>query len=116
MLINISTPHQGAGAGMAIEDAAVLSTLLGHVSTAQPRALRAVFKAYDEVRRPRSQKLVSTSRDAGLLYEFQKEGIFDDPSKLAEEIETRFRWIWDVDLDDDCRRAAGLIEAELGST
>lgn len=105
-----STPHQGAGAGMAIEDAAVLSTLLGHINNSDPAILAKVFEAYDQLRRPRSQKLVTTSRDAGQLYDFQKEGILDDPQKLRDDIEQRMRWIWEIDMEEHCTDAVKIME------
>jgi salicylate hydroxylase len=105
-----STPHQGAGAGMAIEDAALLSKLLGHISNPDPAILTKVFEAYDQVRRPRSQKLVTTSRDAGQLYDFQKEGVLDDPQKLKESIEQRMRWIWEMDTEAHCAEAIKIMD------
>ena len=81
-----STPHQGAGAGMAIEDAAVLSALLGNVKGADPSELERALRAYDAVRRPRTQRLVTTSRDAGMLYDFQKEGVGDDPELIKQDL------------------------------
>lgn len=59
------TPHQSSGAGMAIEDAYVLSNILGLVHKANE--LEPAFRAFDYIRRERSQRLVATSRDMGLL-------------------------------------------------
>ena len=54
-----STPHQGAGAGQAIEDVFVLSNLLGR--TKEVKDVERALYAYDQVRRPRSQRVVTTS-------------------------------------------------------
>jgi salicylate hydroxylase len=105
-----STPHQGAGAGMAIEDAAVLSSLLGHIKQPDRSILGKLFEAYDQLRRPRSQKLVTTSRDAGQLYDFQKDGVLDDPQKLKSDIEERLRWIWEIDVEAHCAEAVKLMD------
>jgi salicylate hydroxylase len=105
-----STPHQGAGAGMAIEDAAVLSRLLGHVGDADPAILTKVFHAYDQLRRPRSQKLVTTSRDAGQLYDFQKDGILDNPHRIKADIDQRMRWIWEIDMEAHCAEAVKIMD------
>ncbi|KAI0157096.1 hypothetical protein GGR52DRAFT_189773 [Hypoxylon sp. FL1284] len=59
-------PWQGAGAGISIEDAFVLSHLIGNVSSAGE--ISAVFKAFDAVRRPRCQRVIDTGRDSGRLF------------------------------------------------
>ena len=104
-----SSPHQGAGAGMAIEDAAVLSTLLGHVQALNSSELERAFRAYDTSRRPRTQRLVTTSRDAGMLYDFQKERVGDDPELFKQDLLQRMRWIWDTDLEQHCDDAVKLM-------
>ncbi|PYH86774.1 FAD/NAD(P)-binding domain-containing protein [Aspergillus uvarum CBS 121591] len=91
-----STPHQGAGAGMAIEDVFVLSRLLKEVRGRSQ--LSRAFAAYDAVRRPRTQRLVRTSRDAGLLYQCQKPGVEDDVDKIRQDLDERMHWIWNLDL------------------
>jgi len=81
-----STPHQDAGAGMAIEDAAVLATLLAQIEEPDPTVLEKVFTAYDAVRRPRTQRLVTTSRAAGLLYGLQLPGVEDAWTKCTTSV------------------------------
>lgn len=92
-----STPHQGAGAGMAIEDALIMSRVMALVDDSMviPRA----FQVYDAMQRPRSQKLVTTSREAGLLYEMQLPGVRGDVEKIKEQLNQRMKWIWEVDLE-----------------
>ncbi len=63
---------RGAGAGMGIEDCYVLGNLIGEAKSVAD--LDRAFRAYDEVRRPRTQKLVTTSREAGRLWDFELEG------------------------------------------
>lgn len=63
-----STLYQGSGAGMVIKDALVLTRLLAKII--DKIYLEAVFRVYDVVRQERTQRLVTTSRDAGYLYEF----------------------------------------------
>ena len=91
-----STPHQGSGAGMALEDAYVLSTLLGHVRVAGE--LEIAFEAYDHVRRPRDMKLVETSRACGEVYEFLGPETGDDVQKIDENLSRRYDWIWEEDV------------------
>ncbi|KAF2155146.1 FAD/NAD(P)-binding domain-containing protein [Myriangium duriaei CBS 260.36] len=108
-----STPHQGAGAGMAIEDALVMSNLLAGLSTTEaPRA----FKAFDTARRPRTQKLVTTSHDTGLLYEFQLPGAMDDTNLVADNLSKRLKWIWDFDLKSHVEEAKALLKQTDGTS
>jgi salicylate hydroxylase len=103
-----STPHQGSGAGMAIEDAYILSNLLVDVDSLEE--LEGAFQAYDAIRRPRTQKLVATSRQAGMLYEFELEG--DDLVKVRRNIEGRMGWIWNEDLEQELEDARALLRGQ----
>jgi salicylate hydroxylase len=109
-----TTPHQGAGAGMCIEDAYILSELLSQCQSKTD--LEKAFHAYDVVRRPRSQKLVKTSREAGQLWDFEGEGVGDDMEAFEKNATTRMSWIWDHDIVEDLKRAKGLMREELGKT
>lgn len=104
-----SSPHQGAGAGMAIEDAAVLSQLLGEIKNADPVQLKRAFAAYDMARRERTQKVVTTSRRAGLLFDFERPDVGDDVSKIQEILRTQWNWIWDLDIDAHCKEAIDIM-------
>lgn len=102
-----STPHQGAGAGMCIEDVYLLSGLL---STCKSRSdLAKAAHAYDAVRRPRSQKLVKTSREAGMLWEFEGDDIGDDLEALEQNALKRMDWIWNHDITEDLDRARRIV-------
>lgn len=102
-----STPHQGAGAGQAIEDAFILSNLLGQVDSVAN--IEQAFRAYDAIRRPRSQKVVTTSREAALLYEFQDDELGGDLEKIRQRLQTRYNWIWDEDLERQLRDAQKIM-------
>lgn len=91
-----TTPHQGAGAGQAIEDAFILSNLIGDITDVSE--IEHAFQAYDAVRRPRTQKVVTMSRETGLLYDSEYPGIGDDIVKMGEMLRKAYRWIWDEDL------------------
>ncbi|EXJ61738.1 hypothetical protein A1O7_02167 [Cladophialophora yegresii CBS 114405] len=104
-----STPHQGAGAGMAIEDAAVLSRVLGEIKTPDRVQLTRAFAAYDAVRRDRTQKVVTRSRTRGMLYDFELSGVGDDLEKVRDTLSTQWDWIWDLDIDAHCREALGIM-------
>ncbi|EHL03619.1 putative Salicylate hydroxylase [Glarea lozoyensis 74030] len=105
-----STPHQGAGAGQAIEDAYVLSSLLGEINSVDD--IEKAFKAYDTIRRPRSQRVVTTSRDAARIYEFEDENLGSDLEKIRETLGERFKWIWDEDMVAQKDKALQLLRDE----
>jgi salicylate hydroxylase len=89
-----TSPWQGAGLGQAFEDAMILATLLGRVSS--PRELDAAFKAYDAVRRPRGQQVVDSSRGTGEIICGQKEDVGLDPDKLRGSLFSRWAFL-DID-------------------
>ncbi|KAI1148422.1 mannitol 1-phosphate dehydrogenase 2 [Nemania diffusa] len=102
-----TTPHQGSGAGMGIEDAYVLGNLIGEANSVAD--LDKAFKAYEEVRKTRSQKVVTTSREAGQIWDFEGEGIKDDLDALQRNMQVRMHWIWNNDLPADLERAKAIF-------
>ena len=61
-----TTPNLGQGAGMAVEDAAVLARCLRDF----PASLPAAFRAFDQRRRLRTRRIVQQSRQLGQLAQF----------------------------------------------
>lgn len=93
-----TTPHLGAGAGMAMEDSYVLSRLLGDCESIED--VESAFEAYDETRRPRSQELVRLSRLSGLTYSFLDGNVESDVTKMQNAMQDRYNWLWDADLEE----------------
>jgi salicylate hydroxylase len=123
-----SGPHQGAGAGQGLEDALILthalSTLyhdtasqitLSSRSPNRTRAIEAAFQAYDEIRRPRAQKQVSTARECGEVYNLRDPNTGKDLSveEALEDLNSRFEWLWKHNLENDVRRVEGRTEELL---
>jgi salicylate hydroxylase len=108
-----STSHAGAGAGMAIEDALILSVLLSDSKVTLPTDLPSVLTVYDSVRRPRTQRLVKHSRDAALLYQYRKLGVGDDLGKIRVDLENMQRWIWDMDVETYVQEAKEILGKKL---
>ncbi|BCR91187.1 putative salicylate hydroxylase [Aspergillus chevalieri] len=104
-----STPHQGAGAGQAIEDAHVLAELLGDPRVTTAEHIVSAFKGYDAVRRPRSQKVVTTSKENAHLLCLCLNGVGDDEERLKTTFQERLRWLWDVDIEDQAERARNIM-------
>lgn len=106
-----TTPFQGQGAGQAIEDALVLVTLLAKVSS--PSQISNAFTAFDQVRRPRTQRVVKTSREAGDLQGMKLEGVGSDIAKMRKLLSTRMHWVWHRDLVAQNREVVELFEESL---
>jgi salicylate hydroxylase len=98
----------GAGAGMAMEDAYILSHLI--VTAGSIDNIEAAFKAYDAVRRPRTQELIQRSMDAALAYDLMIEGVKDDMSKIEDRINESFQWLWHADLEAQLNSATMLLK------
>ncbi|OAA54367.1 Aromatic-ring hydroxylase-like protein [Niveomyces insectorum RCEF 264] len=109
-----TTPHQASGAGMSIEDALVLSHVLGCVNRWQD--IKAAFAAYDAVRRPRAQLVVETSQELGRIYSCTDERFGDDMGKIVDNLNTRFLWIWEHDLAADLLRAETIFRQKAKGT
>lgn len=92
---------------MALEDAYILSNLLGLIQ--QSSDIERAFRAYDAVRRPRSQKLVTTSREAGKIYEFEGDGTGDDAEAIKADLDRRWEWIWQENLPKQLEEAQRLL-------
>ncbi|KAN0064607.1 hypothetical protein ACQY0O_002236 [Thecaphora frezii] len=96
------TPHQGAMAGQAIEDALFYSRLFGHPNVNASNVLRAMG-SIDAIRVPRANEVLQKSLDAGDVYEFAGP-LGDDIDKLAKDLVTRFDYLWDYSFDDEHRK------------
>ncbi|KZP27530.1 FAD/NAD(P)-binding domain-containing protein [Athelia psychrophila] len=116
------TPHLGAGAGQAIEDAYVLAALLASPACT-PASLPHVLQIYDTVRRPRAIDVWRRSRANGMIYEFagagskhvgvRNDGVSGETlAKMAEELEENYDWAWKTLAETD-REEALLILSML---
>ncbi|KAF9043792.1 FAD/NAD(P)-binding domain-containing protein [Hymenopellis radicata] len=105
-------PHQGAGAGQALEDAFVLAELLG--DTKSLKAVPQTLSTYDTLRRPFSQQVARSSRDNAHFLSLCWEGfdIHDSPSEVREKlrrlgsiITDRWKWAWLTSVSADLEPA-----------
>ena len=115
-----AAPYHGAGAGFAIEDAAVLAQLLdiagSNIKEAgldRSRVIHAAMETYNAVRVERAQWLVRSSRFVGEMYEWQNETIGNDAKKCAEEIEWRSKKIWDYNIEGMMSQASRGFKERL---
>ena len=102
---------------MAIEDALIMSNLLGEVKDPHNGDIEAAFRAFDRVRRPRTQKLVTTSKDAGELWDLEARGVGNDLEKFRANTAVRMDWIWDIDFEQhllEAKRFFGKVRSVGG--
>ncbi|KAI8308536.1 FAD-dependent monooxygenase azaH [Colletotrichum sp. SAR11_240] len=107
-----STPHQGAGAGLCIEDAATLASLLADDRVEGRDDISAAFAAYDQCRRDRGHRLVEGSRRIGELYEGQTE-VGKDFKAIENEVRTKAKDIWEFDINESIHHSLGDLERRI---
>ncbi|KAF2166412.1 hypothetical protein M409DRAFT_23052 [Zasmidium cellare ATCC 36951] len=113
-----SLPYQAAGAGQGVEDALILSTVLGHVSKVSSKEnLTAALEAYDAVRRPRAQRQLEQSLEAGELLSSQDPKAGSDMEQVLQRMQgDRFDWLWFHDLRQDVQLAREEMEQRLSTS
>ncbi|KAI0881075.1 salicylate hydroxylase [Annulohypoxylon maeteangense] len=105
-----TTPWQGSGGGMSIEDSMILSTLLGRAKS--PVEALTALKVYDQVRRPRTQQVVESSRVTGTMLTGVNEETGLDIKKFKSFM-SRWDFIIDIDMEKHRDEALQMMEAEL---
>lgn len=108
-----TTPWQGSGGGMSIEDSLILSTLLGRAKTTVEAQI--ALKVYDQVRRPRTQRIVESSRNTGLILLGLNADMGLDLHKLREGLLPRWDFIVDFDNEKHRDKAVEIMEQLLKS-
>ncbi|KAJ5818039.1 hypothetical protein N7474_003630 [Penicillium riverlandense] len=111
-------PHQGAGAGQALEDGYVVGRALAdHFQEPSSCSVSDALQLYHAIRYARSEKVQVTSRQAGDLYEMKSPDVagrsYEDGLPIVKaKLEDRMKWIWSEDMDEvyeaarDARRQA----------
>ncbi|KAH9890776.1 salicylate hydroxylase [Xylariomycetidae sp. FL2044] len=101
------TPWQGAGAGQAIEDAMILGTLLGEISSSDE--IEIAFAAFDAVRRPRCQQIIDSSRGTGQMLCGQDPDVGLDAHELKQALACRWDFIRSLDMKEHREEAIRLL-------
>ena len=104
-----TSPHHGAGAGMCIEDAAILAELLADENVKTYEDVQAAFSVYDAVRKPRGEFLFRSSRFMGEAYEKRNEATGKSFAKVRDEAAARSAVIHNVDVEQMCRDSRALL-------
>ncbi|PFH51267.1 hypothetical protein AMATHDRAFT_142975, partial [Amanita thiersii Skay4041] len=123
------TPHQGAGAGQAMEDAYTLAYVLSHSDIVKSTAqMPLVTHVYNAIRQPFGNNVLDTSRICGRLSgltdpdkQFPEINEGDDtvPHEVLEGIilkmEGLWKWLWDSSVEDRCEEASSMLRRIHGS-
>ncbi|KAF4621078.1 hypothetical protein D9613_000381 [Agrocybe pediades] len=97
-------PHQGAGAGQAIEDAFILAGLLKEATLDD---IPAVLDAHERVRLPMANSILTGSYEAGTMYEFDSK-YGDDYETLGPALQHLWDWIARTTLEEELESALEL--------
>ncbi|KAF8964493.1 salicylate hydroxylase [Flammula alnicola] len=115
------TPHQGAGAGQAVEDAYILASLLCHKLSTKANVPK-ISEIYNSVRCPEGNRVLEGSEISGMLsqlvapgFEEVQEGDTEVPLEklrdLYEVFSRQWDWAWKETAEDDRRRAIEMLES-----
>ncbi|OBS29557.1 hypothetical protein FPOA_03494 [Fusarium poae] len=116
-----STPHFGMGAGMGVEDALVLVSVLERVQEAlkansnlnKQKTLEKAFRVYDSARRERSQSLVAISRRQGEMYKVEIDEAGRDWKKFVDDTQKRVYPIYNFDWQGMVTKAVDELNSDL---
>ena len=89
----------------------MLATLLAEVADADTVAN--AFRAYDQVRRVRTQRVVTTSRESGELVGMRAAGVGADVEKMRALLGYRMHWVWNRDMVAQNGEAVRLFRESL---
>jgi salicylate hydroxylase len=93
---------------MAMEDAFVLSSLITEVGDVD--RIEDAFRAYDAVRRPRTQGCIRRSLQAAHACDLVLPGVGDDVLKIKETLSESFKWIWHEDLEAQLEKGKSFLK------
>ncbi|KAG7085754.1 hypothetical protein E1B28_003297 [Marasmius oreades] len=114
------TPHLGAGAGQAMEDAYILGVVIS-ATCCKPEDILRIVQTYDAIRRPFCNYIVSTARKQVRYYELDAPEFQDmreqegerllsaqQMSTLAKTVSGHWSWA-SSSVDRDCQQAVAMI-------
>ncbi|KAI8631538.1 salicylate hydroxylase [Xylariaceae sp. FL1651] len=96
-----STPFQGAGAGQALEDCVILSSLLGEIADSSD--ISRAFKVFESVRMPRCKQVIKSSNEVGHILCGMKN--YDNLEDWRRALESRWDFLHKFDLKDQEEKA-----------
>ncbi|KAI0376740.1 FAD/NAD(P)-binding domain-containing protein [Hypomontagnella monticulosa] len=103
-------PFQGASVCIAIEEALILSTLLGRLPS--KAAIPAALQAFDQVCRPRAEQAALSSTETGFLVTGRSPGVGLDADLIQQHLRHKYDFLLDVDIEAQ-RATANMIMDQL---
>lgn len=96
---------------MSIEDALILSTLLGQTKTSQEA--QEALRIYDSTRRPRTQRVVRASHDQGVMWSGRGSETGLDANKLERDFSRGWDFIHFFDVEAHRNKALKILKESL---
>lgn len=103
-----TTPWQASGGGMSVEDSFIISSLLSHAKT-MCEAVNAL-KAYDQVRRPRTQRIVESSLGTGAIMTGRGGETKMPLDQVKEKLAHRWDFILGIELEKHRDEAIAIMD------
>lgn len=103
-----TTPWQASGGGMSVEDSFMISSLLSRAKT----TIQAVnaLKAYDQVRRPRTQRIVESSLGTGAIMTGRGGETKMPLDQVKEKLTHRWDFILGIELEKHRDEAIAIMD------
>lgn len=96
---------------MSIEDALILSALLGQTKTSQEA--QEALRIYDSTRRPRTQRVVRASHDQGVMWSGRGSETGLDATKLERDFSRGWDFIHFFDVEAHRNKARKILKESL---
>lgn len=103
-----TTPWQASGGGMSVEDSFIISSLLSHAKTTHEAAN--ALKAYDQVRRPRTQRIVESSLGTGAIMTGRGGETKMPLGQVKEKLTHRWDFILGIELEKHRDEAIAIMD------
>ncbi|KAI0159822.1 hypothetical protein GGR57DRAFT_500144 [Xylariaceae sp. FL1272] len=105
-------PHAGNGAAQALEDCAILTGVFSKVESCAD--IKPALRAFDEIRRPRSQKVIDITRLFSKLYSKDAEEI--DLATMRSQMQEGGRYTNGVDMEVQVQSAIDAFDKYKAQT
>ncbi|KAF9044144.1 salicylate hydroxylase [Panaeolus papilionaceus] len=116
------TPHQGAGAGQAVEDAYILASLFSQRNKANA-SVQTISDIFNTIRCPAGNKVLEGSRQSGRLTQLVAPGLdnvkegdtvaHEKLVEVADALAALWDWVWLESAEGDRQRALEMLNRPM---